>query len=184
MAETKEFKSSPKITVIYWLYSLGYFAPMIAVSAIIGYFNIYAGILFAIGLVVVPLVILAMWIPRFYRSIIFKLEEDHAYAKYGVWWVKEKRVPYNLVSEVRVRQGPLQRSLKLANVDVYTPAQGTLRPELTFFQIDANLASEIASNVRRKVGILSSKERRVIEEEILEELKKIRSILEELREKA
>jgi len=183
MAETKEFKSSPKITVIYWLYSLGYFAPMIAVSAIIGYINIYAGILLAIGLVA-ALVVLAIWIPKFHRSIVFKLEEDHAYAKYGVWWVKEKRVPYSLVSEVRVRQGPLQRSLKLANVDIYTPAQGTLRPELTFFQIDANLASEIASNVRRKVGILSSKERRVIEEEILKELKKIRSILEELREKA
>ena len=183
MAKTKEFKSSPKITVIYWLYSLGCFAPMIAVSAIIGYFNIYAGTLFAVGLVVVPLVVLAIWIPRFYRSIVFRLEEDHAYAKYGVWWVKEKRVPHNLVSEVRIRQGPLQRSLKLANVDIYTPAQGTLRPELTFFQVDTSLASKIASTVRRKVGILSSKERRVIEEEILKELKKIRSILEELREK-
>jgi len=183
MVEVRDFKSSPKIVVIYWLYSLWYFAPMITISAIIGYFNIYAGVLFAIGLVIVPLVILTMWIPRFYRSIAFRLEEDHAYAKYGVWWVKEKRVPYNLVSEVRIRQGPLQRSLKLANVDIYTPAQGTLRPELTFFQVDTSLASKIASTVRRKVGILSSKERRVIEEEILKELKKIRPILEELREK-
>ncbi|RLG86468.1 MAG: hypothetical protein DRO39_03120 [Thermoprotei archaeon] len=125
-------------------------------------------------------IFLVYWIPRFYRSVAFKLEKDHAYAKYGVWWVKEKRVPYNLVSEVRLRHGPLQRSLGLACVDIYTPATGAVRPELTFFQLDSDEAEKVASELRFRVGILSSKERRVIEEEILEELKSIKRILESL----
>jgi len=125
------------------------------------------------------LIIIAIWIPKFYESIIFKIEEDHVYARFGVWWRKEKRVPYNLVSEVRLRQGPLQRKLGLVNIDVFTPATGAMKPEVTLFQLPKDLGVEKLSLLRKKVGILSSRERRVIEEEILEELKTIRKILEE-----
>ena len=125
------------------------------------------------------MIIIAIWIPKFYESIIFKIEEDHVYARFGVWWRKEKRVPYNLVSEVRLRQGPLQRKLGLVNIDVFTPATGAMKPEVTLFQLPKDLGVEKLSLLRKKVGILSSRERRVIEEEILEELKTIRKILEE-----
>ncbi len=64
-------------------------------------------------------------------------------------------------------------------MDVFTPATGTMKPELTFFQLSAEEAERIASELRARVGILSSKERRVIEEEILAELRAIRNLLEE-----
>jgi len=173
-----EFKPSPKLKLIYWLYSLWYFVPMILAAIVILYFNLLAGIVFSLTLILVPLIVLAIWIPRFYNSIVFKLEEDHAYARYGVWWVKEKRVPYNLVSEARFRQGPLQRRLGLACIDVFTPATGTVRPELVYFQLDSGKANEVLSHLRRKTGILTARERRVIEEEILAELRSIRELLE------
>ncbi len=110
---------------------------------------------------------------------MFRLEEDHCYARFGVWWVKEKRVPYNLISEARFRQGPLQRRLGLANIDVFTPATGVVRPELSYFQLEASRAQEILSMIRRKTGVLTKRERRIIEEKIQSELKKIRKILEE-----
>ena len=47
------------------------------------------------------------------------------------------------------------------------------------FQLPQDLGSEKISVLRRKVGILSSRERKVIEEEILEELRTIKRILEE-----
>ncbi len=174
-----EFKPSPKLTKIYWAYSLWYFIPTAACCVLIALVNVWASIASLVSLVVIPAAFIAYWVPKFYRSVVFKLEKDHAYARFGVWWVKEKRVPYNLVSEVKLRHGPLQRSWGLACVDVFTPATGTTKPELTFFQLSAEEAERIASELRARVGILSSKERRVIEEEILAELKAIRNLLEE-----
>jgi len=177
--EPIEFKPSPKLTKIYWAYSLWYFIPTAACCALIALVNVWASVISLILLIAIPAAFLAYWIPKFYGSVVFRLEKDHAYARFGVWWVKEKRVPYNLVSEVRLRHGPLQRSWGLACVDVFTPATGAMKPELTFFQLSADDAEKIASELRARVGILSSKERRVIEEEILAELKAVRKLLEE-----
>lgn len=58
------------------------------------------------------------------------------------------RVLYNLVSEARLRRGPLQRFPGLARVDIYTPATGAVRPELTSFQLDSNEVERIASELR------------------------------------
>ena len=174
-----EFKPSPKLKLVYWLYSLLYFIPMAIACIVISVFNALVGLVLIIACIIAPLIIIAIWIPRFYESVIFRIEEDHVYARFGVWWKKEKRVPYNLVSEVRLRQGPLQRKLGLVNIDVFTPATGTLIPEITLFQLHQDLGLEKISVLRRKVGILSSRERRVIEEDILEELRTIRRILEE-----
>ncbi len=174
-----EFKSHEKLKTIYWLYTLPYIIPMAVICAIVSWFHVLVGAVLAVLTIGIPVIILAIWIPRFYSSITFRLEEDHAYARYGVWWRKEKRVPYSLVSEVRIRQGPLQRKLGLANVDVFTPATGTVRPEMTFFQLEKDMAWKIASMLREKAGILSAEKRKAVEEEILEELKKIRRLLEE-----
>ena len=174
-----EFRPSPKLKLIYWLYSLMYFIPMLAVCVTTSVFNVLAGAIVGLTCVVAPLTVVAIWLPCFYESVVFRIEEDHLYAKYGVWWRKEKRVPYNLVSEVRLRQGPLQRRLGLANVDVFTPAQGERCPEITLFQLPYELGLEKLSLLRRKVGILTSRERKVVEEEILEEIRKIRKLLEE-----
>lgn len=174
-----EFKPSPRLKLIYWLYSLLYFTPVLAICVATSIFNILAGVLVGLTCVAIPLAIIAIWLPRFYESVVFRIEEDHLYAKYGVWWKKEKRVPYSLVSEVRLRQGPLQRKLGLANIDVFTPAQGTVRPEVTLFQLPYELGLEKMTLLRKKAGILTTRERRSIEEEILQELKRIRRLLEE-----
>jgi len=189
-----EFKPSEKLKLVYWLYSLWFIIPMTLVILGIAFYTMSVAVsyegttIYSIAIVplailltilAVVLVVLAVWIPRFYRSITFKLEKDHAYARFGVWWVKEKRVPYNLISEVRLRQGPLQRRFGLCNVDLFTPATGTMRPELTYFQLKFDEGVKIMKEVRKRVGILSAKERRVVEEEILNELKKIRNLLEE-----
>ncbi|ADM27498.1 membrane-flanked domain [Ignisphaera aggregans DSM 17230] len=175
----EEFRPSPKMKLIYWIYFSIYLIPMAVICIVISMASIIAGAIFMVITILIPLIVLAIWIPRFYESIVFRVEDDHVYARYGVWWKVEKRVPYNLVSEVTVRQGPIQRRLGLVNVDVYTPATGVTKPEITLFQLPKDIGLEISSVLRRKVGILSSRERRAIEEEILKELKEIRKLLEE-----
>lgn len=199
----RELKPSPKMKTLYWLYSLWYFTPVLLAILVRGYIivepvlsrshyrftgevvealvaNVFIPVVI---LVVIPAILYGVWVSLYYRSIVFRVEEDHVYGRKGVWWVKEKRVPYNLVSEVRFRQGPVQRMLGLANIDVFTPATGVQRPELSLFQIEASQAQELLSFLRLKTGILSSRERRVIEEEILKELREIRKILEEMLDK-
>jgi len=175
----EEFRPSPKMKLIYWIYFFIYLIPMVAICIVISMVSIIAGAIFMVIAILIPLIVLAIWIPRFHESIVFRVEEDHVYARYGVWWKVEKCVPYNLVSEVTVRQGPIQRRLGLVNIDVYTPATGVTKPEITLFQLPKDIGLEISSLLRRKVGILSLRERRVIEEEILKELREIRKLLEE-----
>lgn len=175
----EEFKPSEKMKLIYWIYFLIYLMPMIVICVGVSAFNMFVGVALIVATIATPLIVLAVWLPRFYESTMFKIEEDHVYAKYGVWWKTEKRVPFNLISEVTLRQGPLQRKLNLVNVDVYTPATGVTKPEIILFQLPKDVGVEISSTLRRKVGILSSRERRTIEEEILKELKEIRKLLEE-----
>ncbi|WFO74680.1 PH domain-containing protein [Desulfurococcaceae archaeon MEX13E-LK6-19] len=197
----REFKPSPKMKTIYWLYSLWYFIPVLLLILAFGAASvepvvsrhgldltsrqvvetIMMNILIPIIVfVLIPALIFGIWVSLYYKSILFRVEEDHVYSRKGIWWVKEKRVPYNLISEVRLRQGPLQRRLGLANIDIFTPATGVQRPELSLFQIDALRAQEVLSYLRYKTGILSSKERKVIEEDMLKELREIRRLLEEI----
>ena len=172
-----EFKPDVKLKKMYFLYSLWATVPLAGISVILSFLHVI-GMLFSLIALITLTSFLSIWIPRFYNSVKFRIEEDHAYARYGVWWVKEKRVPYSLVSQVRVRQGPVQRKLNLANVDVFTPATGALRSEVTFFQLNSDEAQEVQEAIRVKVGLLSPSERKAVEVAILEELKKIRELLE------
>lgn len=196
----REFKPSPRMKTIYWLYSLWYFIPAILFITPLCYntlrpviaehgFNLASHpvvsalttvLLLVIVFIIGPAIAFGVWLSLYYKSILFRVEEDHVYSRKGVLWVKEKRVPYNLVSEVRFRQGPVQRVLGLANIDVFTPATGVRRPELSLFQVDAGRAQDLISYLRYRTGILSSRERRVLEEDMLKELKKIRELLEEI----
>jgi len=164
--------------LIYRIYLLAGISPLIILAIILLALKHYM-----ISLVIlVPTLCLTLfvmyWISKFYDSIKFSVENQYAYAKFGVWWKREKRVPYHLVSEVRLRQGPLQRRLGLANVDVFTPATGVMRPELTYFQLDFKLAKEVNEEFRIRSGKLTEERRKAIEEEILEELRAIRKLLE------
>jgi len=53
-----------------------------------------------------------------------------------------------------------------------------MRPELVYFQLDSGKANEVLSHLRRKTGILTARERGVIGEDILAELRRIRELLE------
>ncbi len=53
-----------------------------------------------------------------------------------------------------------------------------MRPELTYFQLDFKLAKEVNEEFRVRSGKLTEERRKAIEEEILEELRAIRKLLE------
>ncbi len=82
-----EFRPSPKLTEIYWAYSLWYFIPAATCYVLLALVNMWTSIVSLVLLVVFPAAFIAYWVPKFYRSVVFKLEKDHAYARFGIWWV-------------------------------------------------------------------------------------------------
>ncbi len=82
-SETKvpiEFRPSPKLVRIYWMYSLWYFIPAVISYSLVALVNVLLSVVLLVIFVALPVAFLAYWIPRYYRSITFKLEKDHAYA--------------------------------------------------------------------------------------------------------
>ena len=139
-----------------------------------------------LAVVYLPTLITALfilyWIERYYESITYELDEDYVRCRRGVWWRRESQVPYYRVSDILLRQGPLQRRLGLANLDFHTAAlggQAGARAEVSFLHIDAGRGVELRDEALRRIGVLTGRERRSVEEQMLEELRAIRRILEE-----
>ena len=130
------------------------------------------------------LVFYAYWLPKYYESIEYLVEEGRIVARRGVWWRKEYSVPLAKVNKVTWHQGPLQRVLGLASVGFHTAAVGTPVPEVQFTDLEAGEAEKARRLVLSVVGaaVESDEPRRVggeLLEEILGELKAIRRILEQ-----
>ncbi len=62
--------------------------------------------------------------------------------------LRRSACPTTWFPEVRLRRGPLQRSWGLTCVDMFTPDTGTMKLELMFFQLSAEEAEMIASELR------------------------------------
>lgn len=76
-----------------------------------------------------------IWVPRYYESIVYGIDEEWLYAEGGVIWKRRARLPISRVQLVNITQGPWQRRHGLANVSVYTAATGQTTAELTFMNV-------------------------------------------------
>ena len=184
MGETVKIKPSPKMKTIYTIYltlaiTLGILSwgiPLTLVAPQLSLIIVYIPALLTAAFTI-------FWTQKYYETVEFELNENYVYCKRGVWWKRESRIPYYRVNDVILRQGPLQRILGLANVDFHTAALGgQARPEVTFFQLEAEKAEEVRNEALKRIGILTGEQRRAVEEQILEELRKIRKLLEKQRE--
>ena len=183
MERNMKIKPSPKMKTIYmiyltlaialgvlpWAIPLTLFAPRL--SLVVIYLPTLLTAIFVI-----------FWTQKYYETVEFELDEDYVHSIRGVWWRRESRIPYYRVNDVILRQGPLQRMLGLANLDFHTAALGgRTRPEVTFFQLEAEKAEELRNEALKRIGILTGERRRAVEEQMLEELRRIRKLLEEGR---
>jgi len=128
------------------------------------------------------------WIPRYYRSVNYKLTGDEVVVEHGVWWRLKHTVPYARIMSVDVAQGPISRMLGIATVDVYTAgytgvAGGTggprsRRAEASIIHVSnfADLRESVLSIVRGRP--LFAAPVSDVSTEMLSELRKMRELLE------
>jgi hypothetical protein len=83
---------------------------------------------FILGLMIVGWLIVMLpilfWIPAFYRSLEYVIDNDSIKGKRGVFWKKGVTVPYTKVTNIDVTQGPGQRMFNLGTIHVQTAGAG------------------------------------------------------------
>jgi len=172
------------LTTAFLIINLIYFQDMIAYALIIliGY----------VPLVIATLVTL-YWIPKFYKSITYTMTESEVRVEKGVWWKMRHAIPYSRIMNVDVIQGPISRKLKVATVDVYTAGytgQGggsggpkTRRSEAAFVHVDNFLElQEALLNIVKGRPLFGQPAK--TSDELLEEVKRIRVLLEKPPQKS
>ncbi len=146
--------------------------------------GIFLGI---IGGLVVIVILFALWTRLYYESMWYELHEDEMRWKRGVIFRRTGIVPYNRITNLDIRQGPVMRRLGISTISIQTAgysaqAQAEIRIEAIVHAEE--LRELIRSMVRATIGgdgtgtggtVPSVK---TTEVQILDELKAIRALLE------
>lgn len=192
----ERFKPDPsfkKLQYLYLLILLLFLLPLaVTIIMLIAFFTPEFAVILTFFFLAIYLLILSpsiIWINLYYLSLFYTFTEDEIIVERGVWWKHRNIVPYNRITNVDIRQGPLSRLLGLWAIHVQTAGYhvapqgyGVSEAILQGIKNVEETKSFILSMVRRlkpvsvEAGVetVSSK----LDEQILAELKKIREALE------
>lgn len=67
---------------------------------------------------------LLAWLPAFYNTLEYEVDEDSVNAKRGVFWKRYVTVPFAKITNIDVHQGPLERRFGLGTIHVQTAGAG------------------------------------------------------------
>ena len=142
--------------------------------------------------VLVAVLFTAFWIPKYYSSIRYAFANNEVVIERGVYWKRKSFVPYNRITNIDIVQGPLARRFGLGTIRVQTAGYsagggGTTHvAEAVLLNVKnfEELKDTIMNFVRRLKPVAVEAEAEVaapedISKQILNELRKIREILEE-----
>ena len=143
-------------------------------------------------------VIFACWTRLYYQSMSYELHEDEMRWKCGVWFRTTGIVPYNRITNLDLKQGPVMRWLRISTLSIQTAGySGQSVPEIRIEAIEhAEVLRELIRTLVRQSGssvhndgtgtsapassptgsVTGSMSTNLL---MLDELKKIRSLLEQ-----
>ncbi len=150
-------------------------------------FEIHLAVLCGIAVLVI---LFFVWVSLYYDSMWYELRDDEMSWKRGVWFRKTGIVPYNRITNLDIRQGPVMRALGISTLSIQTAGySGQAVPEIRIEAIEE--AEELRELIRTMVresgrsgdgtgsgapvpppGTAST------DLQILDEVRKIRSLLE------
>jgi len=129
MPAVKEFGADSELKTLYLVYFaivivVGFLWWMIPVVVFVVFsFEMWIGVAVALSCFV-PILIAAgvtlYWIPKFYSSITYTLEDDKITVTKGVWWKTKSFVPYNRITNINIYQGPISRRFGLGKLSIQT----------------------------------------------------------------
>ncbi len=101
---------------------------------------------------IIPILIFFAWVRLYYQSMWYELREDEISWKRGVWFRTTGIVPYNRITNIDIRQGPVMRALGISTVSLQTAGySGQAVPEIRIEGMEhaGELRELIRSLVRR-----------------------------------
>jgi membrane protein YdbS with pleckstrin-like domain len=143
-----------------------------------------------VGIILVIVVLYLIWVKMYYDSMWYELHDDEMRWKRGVIFRSTGIVPYNRITNVDIKQGPVMRALGISTVSVQTAGySGAAVPEI---RIEAIVyADELRELIRSLVRSCSAAgdgtgtgkpevkgPASPVHQQMLEELKAIRKLLE------
>jgi membrane protein YdbS with pleckstrin-like domain len=144
--------------------------------------------------IVAVFVVFAYWTKLYYESMWYELHEDEMRWKRGVWFRTTGIVPYNRITNLDLKQGPVMRWLNISTLSIQTAGySGQAVPEIRIEAIEhAEELRELVRTLVRQSGsivhddgtgtsapVQSSTGSMSTNLLMLDELKKIRSLLEQ-----
>ena len=185
------FKPSPSLVtwfivdflLLIVLLSIVILLPMYLSSAIDT--GIFLGIL---GCLVMIVLLFAIWTKLYYESMWYELHEDEMRWKRGVIFRRTGIVPFNRITNLDIRQGPVMRKLDISTISIQTAGYSG-QAQAAEIRIEAIVHAEelrelIRSMVRMSVGGDGTgtggraPSVKTTEIQILDELKAIRELLQ------
>ncbi|MDD1684704.1 MAG: PH domain-containing protein [Methanoregula sp.] len=94
------------------------------------------------------------WVGLYYKSMWYELCEDEVRWKCGVWFRTTGTVPYNRITNIDIRQGPVMRALGISMLAIQTAGySGQAVPEIRIEGMEhaEELRELIRSLVRQSV---------------------------------
>ncbi|MDH5459896.1 MAG: PH domain-containing protein [Candidatus Bathyarchaeota archaeon] len=85
--------------------------------------EMWIGVMVALSSFVPLLIVVGFvlyWVPKFYSSITYLLEDDKITVTKGVWWKTKSFVPYNRITNINIYQGPISRRFGLGKLSIQT----------------------------------------------------------------
>lgn len=142
-----------------------------------------------LGGMMVAIVLFAIWAKLYYESMWYELHEDEMRWKRGVIFRRTGIVPYNRITNIDIRQGPVMRWLGISTLSIQTAGySGRAQAEIRIEGIVH--AEELRELIRGMVRTCSGGDGTgtgktapgappmATEHQILEELRAIRELLE------
>ncbi len=132
------------------------------------------------------------WTVLYYASMEYELRDDELSWRRGVWFRRTGIVPYSRITNIDIRQGPLMRALGISNLAVQTAGySGQMTAEIVLEAMEH--AEELRAAIRARVRLASGGDGTgsgpvaprpgpgEADLLILDELRRIRALLEERR---
>jgi membrane protein YdbS with pleckstrin-like domain len=188
------FKPDPELKTLFYLYVLGYilftFLPWYLPILL---FTAEQGVVIVSSCGLIVFVFLAViWIQLYYRSMSYKLTQIEMEWSRGVWFRRMGIVLYNRITNIDIKQGPIQRRLGIASLMIQTAGysapshRGSAEIKIEGAKQYEELRELIMRFVRsqKSVGVVGAfQEEKPTDTRMLDELRKIRELLEQSQKK-
>ena len=104
----REFGADPELKKLYKTYLTillvgGFIWWIIPITIYLFAFSFWAGAIFTLVTIMplsVSVILTLFWVPKFFSSITFVLDNDEIVVKKGVWWKTKSVVPYNRITKI------------------------------------------------------------------------------------